>query len=601
MKGLTMRTIAYVFGFLLLFRACLVGGPLPDAISFKGNFYKIVIDDSISWRDAAAKADKLEGNLVSIESDLEFEFLSEELKKISTDEDMIPFYWVGHIIPKQSRMSTSRVPNWTPGPGCYWLSGRPIVTNTQSYSMSRTRYGMIHRQAFRTSSLEDLGPSSKLVGYIIEWERLPDGRWLKGKLPPLGDDEVHAPSLSTGTSLSSEGKTVVQEVAVPQEIAEAFAGSPEVKLVNRQASVNALLVVEVAEEKYAGSTSKLNLTAVPTKHTDSLSSLRFNQEVGPMMLKAMAEVVRYQRIRSGGWPYGHQIEIAFKDKYVDKDGPSAAVACALLVNSIISGEEIDPGFAVTGDLNADGNVQPIGGVSAKVKAAAKAKCSRVAIPIENAEGVKDLTILEGLGSIVSVPVFTIQDFGEAWDIAKEDLNDSLKISMSEFGAIQNLYQRSPRNFRKSLYHPAVKTKLAVIQENAPNLLSARILLDIANGSFPNRLSLDGSLSWIELQSGEVLAGIRQAANRGTTAFDGDGLADAIVKLQKMRTRIDPRCVPYSDAIVDFGKMIRTILANPPASGNSATRALRQIEESGLRIDAAREVLMRDVKVVSELL
>ena len=54
--------------------------------------------------------------------------------------------------------------------------------------------------------------------------------------------------------------------------------------------------------------------------------------------------------------------------------------------------EYDPKFAVTGDLNSDLSVQPIGGVTAKIRGATKAKCNIVAVPYANAKGLADLFV-----------------------------------------------------------------------------------------------------------------------------------------------------------------------------------------------------------------
>ena len=72
-------------------------------------------------------------------------------------------------------------------------------------------------------------------------------------------------------------------------------------------------------------------------------------------------MAKFIRVRHGDQlPLGKRVELAFADKYSPKDGPSAAVVCALLTDSIVTGDEIDPEFAATGDMTATGEIRPIG-------------------------------------------------------------------------------------------------------------------------------------------------------------------------------------------------------------------------------------------------
>lgn len=139
-------------------------------------------------------------------------------------------------------------------------------------------------------------------------------------------------------------------------------------LKSRSSRVNGLLVAELEGGKIAGATSQLNVVAVPQSEVAE-STLAFNQKIGPMMEQALQEVRKFQTIRQGRWPAGFQIEVSFADKYTPKDGPSAAVACALLLEGLFTGTVWDSAMAVTGDLNADGSVQPVGGLPAKIRSA----------------------------------------------------------------------------------------------------------------------------------------------------------------------------------------------------------------------------------------
>lgn len=65
------------------------------------------------------------------------------------------------------------------------------------------------------------------------------------------------------------------------------------------------------------------------------------------------------------------------------DGPSAGISIATAVYSAIMQRPVDNLVAMTGELSVHGIVKPVGGVSAKVEAAAKAGARTVLIPQEN--------------------------------------------------------------------------------------------------------------------------------------------------------------------------------------------------------------------------
>ena len=73
-----------------------------------------------------------------------------------------------------------------------------------------------------------------------------------------------------------------------------------------------------------------------------------------------------------------------------KDGPSAGVAMATSIVSVITGIPIRRDIAMTGEITLRGRVLPIGGLKEKLLAALRGGIKKVLIPEENAKDLVDI-------------------------------------------------------------------------------------------------------------------------------------------------------------------------------------------------------------------
>src|SRR5690348_7927189 len=99
---------------------------------------------------------------------------------------------------------------------------------------------------------------------------------------------------------------------------------------------------------------------------------------------------------------------------VPKDGPSAGVTMATALVSLLTGTQVRPLTAMTGEITLSGNVLPVGGIKEKVLAAKRAGVRDVILPAENRQNVEeDLTPpqLEG------VQIHYVNSIDEALGIA----------------------------------------------------------------------------------------------------------------------------------------------------------------------------------------
>ncbi len=366
-----------------------------------------------------------------------------------------------------------------------------------------------------------------------------------------------------------------------------FAGKPPLL----QSQVKGLLVIELPDGSHAGGASQMNATAVPGGGNDNFE-LRFNQNVGEMMAAATKAVEKLMRVRHADeLPTGHVIEFGFADKHTPKDGPSAAVACALMAESIITGVELDPKFAVTGDITATGQVMPVGGVEAKVRGASRKDCEIFAVPAANKTSIDDMYVVDGLAAVSDIQIVLVETFEDALELAKAEKKDEVAKALEDFKMVGKAVKSNPRNAS----HPKVIEKLKTILAAIPGHESARLVAMHGSGKGPNKLSLVGSLNEIEKGATHLSGSMRDGS------FENKGMSDPLwtnlSQFEKLRNVADMRTKAYLDTFLDTAAFLKQ------HRGKSQFTPEIQREFSAViaRIDSERQKLMSNRDVQEELM
>lgn len=119
-------------------------------------------------------------------------------------------------------------------------------------------------------------------------------------------------------------------------------------------------------------------------------------QLGDVMKESARAAVSYARSHAGHFNIDpkmftdYDLHIHLPAGAIPKDGPSAGIALLSSIFSVYTKREINGDFAMTGELNLQGNVLAIGGVKEKLLAAKQRGLSNVIFPRQNEKDIKNI-------------------------------------------------------------------------------------------------------------------------------------------------------------------------------------------------------------------
>ena len=104
----------------------------------------------------------------------------------------------------------------------------------------------------------------------------------------------------------------------------------------------------------------------------------------------------------------NDLHIHVPEGAVPKDGPSAGITLTTALSSLVTGRPVDPQIAMTGEVSLRGVVRPIGGLPEKLMAAHRAGITKVFIPKDNEEDLREVSE-EVKDALEITPVSRVED------------------------------------------------------------------------------------------------------------------------------------------------------------------------------------------------
>ncbi len=306
------------------------------------------------------------------------------------------------------------------------------------------------------------------------------------------------------------------------------------------------------------------------------------------------------------------------------DGPSAGALMTVGVLSLMRGDKIKPDITMTGTINPDGTVGPVGGIPYKVDGAVKAKKTRMLIPAgqrnsENDKGNLVDVVDEGQRKHVAVSETTdvydaYQQFTgvalphppdaagkvelseEAYQRIKAKVDDWLaKFSQSagEFDSLPNLIQQalsSTANDAQSEANRARNLEKQGLEAGAFEhaVEAAGLANAIVKGGRLLQVYLTQGVSKFEaqLQSSTAINGRVQSLFDELKTFTPSTVADAAALIDTYSQAID--ALSLSDYATSILKNIRSA-SNDTEAVTIATEGALYHELAGTLVDSAQDI------------
>ncbi|MBI5821591.1 MAG: SUMF1/EgtB/PvdO family nonheme iron enzyme [Verrucomicrobia bacterium] len=373
------------------------------------------------------------------------------------------------------------------------------------------------------------------------------------------------------------------------------------KFARNQSSIKGLYVVRTEAGLRVGGAQDIIATA-ERAGSDRETICDFVTDVAKDTQISMEEAERLLKVRHPVWQAGYKIRFSYSNKYTKQAGGSAGGAFSVLLLSLLDGMQIDPGFAMTGDVTVDGKIREVGAVAEKLRGALLDKCRIVAIPEANEENLNDLAVLYSPAMLWSMQILSIATLDDAAAVARTDRAPNLTKAMELFGQVQRSLSANATVY--ALRNPAIFQTLQQVLQLAPNHSSAEYMLRVANNQLPATLSLGGSLDEIWAAPGPLLGFLfsdyKEPEKSKRYYFEkvpSGAFKAAMDRLNWLQFRLHPKTRELKTAMVDY--MLSLDQLHRQSAFSSGTLKLHLIKRDKVLSEA--HLLGTDRKTLEEMM
>ncbi|RJQ31525.1 endopeptidase La [Candidatus Parcubacteria bacterium] len=178
---------------------------------------------------------------------------------------------------------------------------------------------------------------------------------------------------------------------IVDDILPKYLGPEEFERTMREASDEVGIATGLAWTPAGGEIMFVEANLTPGK-----GNLLLTGQLGEVMKESAKAAISYIRSRSDqlgfdpAFYYKSDIHVHVPSGAIAKDGPSAGIAIATAIASILTKRKVRKEVALTGEITLSGKVLPIGGVKEKVLAAHRAGVETIVLPKENEKNIAEV-------------------------------------------------------------------------------------------------------------------------------------------------------------------------------------------------------------------
>jgi hypothetical protein len=363
----------------------------------------------------------------------------------------------------------------------------------------------------------------------------------------------------------------------------------------QSATIQALLVADFGSNRFGAMVNSLTLSLVPGQ-----SQMTFSQPVGKQMQSSADSVQKAYLSKGSTLPPDQGLQLTFADKQSMKDGPSAGLPMALLLDGLLDNRAIPKEMAATGDVSPDRKVHAVGAVADKIRAAHKAGCTLILIPKENAEVLNDMALDEQWDPLLGSSIFLVDSIEQAWEtIALWDQH----AADSPLGLYETIAKTAKQKGVNQMAYGTHRQDLRKIAEALPNHGSARMLFLQASNTLPARYSLAGSFVKLDQALGPFTALMDELssgrANDEQLSAHTDTITKTLDQLGAVQAKLDPRLSEYSMSVYQF---INTMYEFFRYDSRAKRKSLvPELESRAQKVKESRQKLLDDPSIRDSLM
>ena len=185
--------------------------------------------------------------------------------------------------------------------------------------------------------------------------------------------------------------TKVKKVAITRKNLDKYAGVKKFRYGEAETEDMVGAVTGLAWTEVGGEILTIESVLLPGK-----GNIKHTGKLGDVMQESVSAALSYVRSRSISFGIKptifekRDIHVHVPEGATPKDGPSAGIAMATSIVSILTGIAVRRDIAMTGEITLRGRVLPIGGLKEKLLAALRAGITTVFIPKDNEKDLADI-------------------------------------------------------------------------------------------------------------------------------------------------------------------------------------------------------------------